>query len=154
MRHEPAIDYSGAGYVRAETTVSCVITRFRLRSFWWMIPFYFAYRRVRNGSSNVTGLLRSAFLVQDARTCYTFSLWSSEGAILEFNARVAAHAAAGNTALHGTFNGQRQQCEIWSAQFRLWAVSPHCHSWDDLDLRSLIRICDEPSATAESSGVR
>jgi hypothetical protein len=129
--------YTGATYARMDTTVSCVLTRFRLRSILSLIPFYLAFRRVRRSAQDVAGLLKSVFLVEDLHTCYTMSLWRDDCAIVEFGG-LHAHVAAANSAFHPTYRKDLNRAEIWSAQFRLWAVSCHNMNWEGLDLQELL----------------
>lgn len=126
---------SGAGFARMDTTVSCVMTRFQLRSAWSLIPFYLAFRRVRRSSRSVSGLLKAVFLIEDWRTCYTLSIWRNDCAIVEFGS-IYAHVAAANSAFGPTWRKDLQRAEIWSAQFRLWAVSAHNLAWEGLDLQT------------------
>ena len=42
--------------------------------------------------------MKTLFLFEDSRTCYTLSLWRDEAAIVNFNTRVHAHIAAANWA--------------------------------------------------------
>jgi hypothetical protein len=125
---------SGANFARVDTTVSCVLTRFQLRSAWSLIPFYFFFRRIRRDAKNLGGLLKAVFLIEDFRTCYTLSLWKDEWSIVDFG-RVRSHVKAANSAFRPTYRKDLNRCEIWSAQFRLWAVSCHNLSWEGLNLQ-------------------
>lgn len=127
--------FSGAGFARMDSTISCLITRFHLRSRWSLIPFYLAFRRVRSESRKVSGLLKALFLIEDLRTCYTLSLWKDDCSIVEFGT-VRAHIAAANSAFVPTYRQDLKRSEIWSAQFRLWAVSCHNLNWEGLDLKT------------------
>ena len=128
---------TGASFARVDTTVSCVMTRFRLRSAWSLIPFYLAFRRVRRSARDVAGLLKATFLVEDLRTCYTVSFWKDECAIVDFG-RVHAHITAANSAFGPTWRKDLKRPEIWSAQFRLWAVSAHNLNWEGFDLQTVL----------------
>jgi hypothetical protein len=128
---------TGAAFARVDTTVSCVMTRFRLRSAWSLIPFYLAFRRVRESSRKVDGLLKATFLIENLHTCYTMSLWKNECAIVEFGS-VQAHVKAANSAFQPTWREDLRRAEIWSAQFRLWAVSAHNLNWEGLDLETVL----------------
>jgi hypothetical protein len=128
---------TGAGFARVDTTVSCVMTRFQLRSVWSLIPFYLAFRRVRRSSRSVSGLLKAVFLIEDLHTCYTMSLWQNDCAIVEFGS-IQAHVAAANSAFAPTWRKDLRRAEIWSAQFRLWAVSAHNLAWEGLDLQTVL----------------
>lgn len=129
--------YTGAGFARVDTTVSCVLTRFRLRSSWSLIPFYFAFRRVRKAAGSVGGLLKAVFLIEDTHTCYTLSLWSGDDAIVDFG-RLRAHVDAANSAFRPTYRQGLRRAEIWSAQFRLWAISCHNLNWEGVDLQPIL----------------
>ena len=128
---------TGAAFARVDTKVSCVLTRFRLRSAWSLLPFYMAFRRVRRESRKVAGLLQALFLIEDWRTCYTLSLWMNECAIVDFG-RVESHINAANSAFGPTYRRDLQRSEIWSAQFRLWAVSSHNLGWEGFDLQPIL----------------
>jgi hypothetical protein len=128
---------TGASFARVDTTVSCVMTRFRLRSIWSLIPFYLAFRRVRRASIRVDGLLKAVFLIENLHTCYTMSLWKNDCAIVEFGS-VHAHVAAANSAFKPTWRSDLKRAEIWSAQFRLWAVSAHNLNWQGLNLETVL----------------
>jgi AhpC/TSA family len=128
---------TGATFARVDTKVSCVLTRFRLRSAWSLLPFYLAFRRIRRESREIGGLLQSLFLIEDWRTCYTLSMWANDCAIVDFG-RVRAHIDAANSAFGPTYRRDMQRSEIWSAQFRLWAVSSHNMNWDGFDLQPIL----------------
>jgi hypothetical protein len=121
--------FSGAAFARVDTTISCVLTRFHLRSSWSLIPFYLAFRRVRRDARVIAGLLQASFLVENRRTCYTLSLWKDENSIMDFGS-VRSHITAANSVFSGDY-GPRP--EIWSAQFRMWAVSCHNLNWKGQD---------------------
>ena len=129
--------FSGAGFARVDTALSCVVTRFHLRSCWSLIPFYLAFRRVRRAAQDVGGLLKAVFLIEGLRTCYTLSLWKDDWAIVDFG-RVRAHVNAANSAFGPTYREDLNRAEIWSAQFRLWAVSCHNLNWEGLDLQTVL----------------
>jgi hypothetical protein len=128
---------TGAAFARVDTKVSCVLTRFRLRSAWSLLPFYLAFRRVRRESRKIAGLLQALFLIEDWRTCYTLSLWMNDCAIVDFG-RVKSHITAANSAFGPTYRSDLQRSEIWSAQFRLWAVSSHNLRWEGFDLQPIL----------------
>jgi len=128
---------SGAGFARMDTTVSCILSRFRLNSPLYLIPFYLAFRRVRRAAQNIGGLMGAVFLFEDFRTCYTLSLWKDDWSIVEFG-RVRAHIDAANSAFEATYRRDLKRAEIWSAQFRLWAVSCYNLNWEGLDLQTVL----------------
>jgi len=141
---------SGAGFARMDSTISCVLTRFRLRSCWSLIGFYLTFRRVRRAAGDVGGLLKAIFLVEDLHTCYTLSLWTDDRAIVDFG-RVRAHIDAANSAFGPAYRKDLNRPEIWSAQFRLWAVSCHNLNWEGVDLRT--ELADQWSRREEATRV-
>ena len=122
----------GTGYTPVQTTTSCVLTRFRLRSALSLFRLYRAYRRVKQESQGLSGLVVSAFLIEDLRTCYTLSIWRDANAILLFNSKVRAHVDAANRSFHEV-EVDASGPQMWSAQFQLCAVSPHNLRWDGID---------------------
>ena len=162
LRHVPLRDgvhglghvsLSGAGYALLDSPVVCMLTRFRLRSFWSIIPFYFAFRRIRRDCRSLTGLLKAVFLVEDLHTCYTLSLWKSEIAIAEFGS-VKSHIDAANLAFGPVFRKDLHRPEIWSAQFRLWAVSCHNLNWEGVDVTTGSQPHGEPVRTSPTTAAR
>ena len=129
--------FSGAGFERVDSPVTCVLTRFRVRSLWDLFRFYRAFRRVRRDARRIPGLLHAGFLVEGPRTCYSFSLWSDEGAILEFGTFVESHVRAARHAFRATFRKDLGRPEIWSTQWQLAAASNNLN-WEGVDLRPLI----------------
>lgn len=121
----------GTGYRPVQATTSCVLTRFRLRSPMSLLRLYRAYRRVKQESRELSGLVVSAFLIEDLRTCYTLSIWRDASAILLFNSKVRSHVAAANRSFHEVEVDERGP-QMWSAQFQLCAVSPHNLRWDGI----------------------
>lgn len=94
----------------------------------------FAFRRVRKqATAIVPGLLKSTFLVEGLRTYYIFSLWTDDAAIVDFGGRVTSHVPSANWAVVQVYRKDLQRPELWSAQFRLWAVS-HNLNWEGLDI--------------------
>jgi hypothetical protein len=59
-------------------------------------------------------------------------------AIVDFGTRVHEHVAAAGSAFRPTYRGDLNRPEIWSAQFRLWAVSCHNLNWEGLDLQNVL----------------
>jgi hypothetical protein len=128
---------SGASFSRVDTSVSCVLTRFRLRSWRSLLLFYVFFWRIRRASHEVEGLLKTAFLVENLHTCYTLSFWRDDWAMIDFGTRVHSHVEAARSAFGATFDERSNKSEIWSAQFRLWAVSRHNLRWQGLNLEDL-----------------
>src|ERR1700739_1907917 len=125
--------YTGAGFTRLETKVTCVVSRFELRSAWSLLWMWLSFRRVRAASRGIPGLLRAAFLVESPRVCFIFSMWSGDHALIEFGTHVHAHIHAARHTFRRTFNVARQRAEVWSTQWRLWAVSNNLN-WHGFDL--------------------
>jgi hypothetical protein len=129
----------GAGvYARVDTTVTCVLTRFQLRSVWWLVPFYLAYRRTRQETHGLKGLLKTAFLIEGPRTCYTLSIWAEDSAIIAFGTRARSHIDAANASFAGTADRETGRPGIWSAQFKLWSISCTNLNWAGLDLEPVL----------------
>jgi hypothetical protein len=130
---------SGAGYERVDTKVTCVITRFQLRSFWDLIRLHRIYRHVRREArQRCSGLLHAGFLVEGPRTFYSFTLWTDETAIIEFGTVVDAHIHAAGHGLRATFRPDVERPEIWSTQWMLAAVSENLN-WEGVDVRPLAK---------------
>ncbi len=116
----------------SDSTIRCVVTRMRMRRPWHVIAAYRSYRGLQRAMrrSEVPGLLKTAFLIEDARTCCSLSVWDREPI---FSAFVAEHVNVVNTVF------SRLECpdgggpELWSTTWRLDAIS-HNQRWDDLDL--------------------
>lgn len=132
--HAREHEADATGYEQVSTTISCLLTRFRLRSPWSLIHFYRSFRRIRREARHVPGLLKTVFLIEDARTCYTLSFWKNPGAIYDFNTKVNSHIGAANSSVQHLQSAARG-VHLWSAQFRLSAVSPYNLRWDSFDLR-------------------
>lgn len=128
---------SAAGFERVESTVTCVLTRFRVRSIWDLFRFYRTFRRVRRDARHIRGLLHAGFLIEGPRTCYSLSLWADEGAILEFGTFIESHVHAARHAFRATFRKDLQRPEICSTQWKLTAASNNLN-WEGVDLRPLI----------------
>jgi hypothetical protein len=120
-----------AGFAVVDSEVSCVLTRFKLRSPLWLIPIYLHYRRVRREAVRVEGLLHTMFIIQDFKTCFTYSLWSDDSAIVRFGS-TRAHVAAGNAAMGAAYCDAMGRPEIWSAHFRLVGASARNMCWQGM----------------------
>lgn len=136
---QPDHESEATGYERVDTNVSCMLTRFHLRSAWSLIHFYRSYRRVRAQSDRIPGLLKTAFLIEDARTCYTLSIWENADAIYDFNGQVDSHIDAANSSIRHLKFGAGG-VELWSAQFRLSAISAFNLRWDSFDIRRHVKL--------------
>src|SRR5205085_10656894 len=105
----------------------------------WSLPFfYLAFRQIRRQALATTpGLLKAVFLRENRRTCWILSIWTDDEAIVEFGGRVSSHVAHANWALLRVFRKVLQLPELWSVQWRLWAVSNNLN-WDGVDLRGVL----------------
>ncbi len=99
----------------------CVTTRFRLRTPWSLLAMYRAYRRMQRDLETASGLLRHAFLIQSPVAVCTLSVWASQDALDRF-ANARSHVTAVRYA-------KRACSEIWSAYWRLDAVSGYAREW-------------------------
>ncbi|HET8629146.1 MAG TPA: hypothetical protein VFL91_17130 [Thermomicrobiales bacterium] len=117
--------------------VTCVITRFGLRSARDLLPTYLDYRRVAREAARTPGLLRAAFLVEGPAACYSLSLWASRDAIPHFGTNVPGHVEAARRVFRRLRFDERRGPEIWSTKWRLDSVSNNLN-WADFDLRGLI----------------
>ena len=133
MLHDNRPMSLGTGYGKVDSDVMCVVTRFEVRSVWSLVRFYWLFRQVRAQSRGVPGLLASLFLIENRSTCYTLSLWRNEGAILRFNTEVDAHVHAANACFRDLAVSNRRP-RLWSAQFRLFAVSSTNLRWEGVDV--------------------
>jgi hypothetical protein len=134
LEGRPDHESEATGYERVDTNVSCMLTRFHLRSALSLIHFYRSYRRVRAESRRIPGLLKTVFLIENARTCYTLSIWANSDAIYDFNGQVNSHVDAANSSIRHLKRGATG-VELWSAQFRLSAISEFNLRWDTFDIR-------------------
>ncbi|MFL5910184.1 MAG: hypothetical protein ACJ768_06400 [Gaiellaceae bacterium] len=119
-----------------DVPVHCVLTRFGLRSSRHLAPTYRDYRRLVQEADRVQvpGLLRSAFLVENPRTCYTLSLWSQEPMM---SAPVPAHVEAARRVFGRLSLDPERGPELCSTTWRLNAVTNNLN-WDGLDLDAVL----------------
>ena len=129
---------SGAGYESVDSRVTCVITRFELRSVLDLFRLFRLYRRVRRDArQRCPGLLHAAFLVEGLHTIYSFTLWADDRAIVQFGTVVGSHIRVAGHGLRATFRPDVERPEIWSTQWRLSAVSQNLN-WEGVDVRPLV----------------
>ena len=122
-----------------DVPVICVITRFGLRSPHHLLPTYRDYRRILREvlAAQPSGLLRSAFLVENPTTCYNLSIWASREAIPRFGTNIRYHVNAGNSIFDRLSFREGRGPELWSTKWRLESVS-HNLNWKEFDLRKEI----------------
>ena len=128
-----------------DVPIMCSITRFGLRNARSMLPSYLDYRDVRRAAreSPTPGLLRSAFLIENPTTWYSFSIWLGEPA---FSAHVEPHVAAARRVMGRISFEPGRGPELWSTKWRLVSVTNNLN-WADFDLRQLI--VDQSRTTGE-----
>lgn len=115
--------------------IVCQITRFGLRRPFDLVRTYLDFRRTRRRARHVPGFLCATFVLEDARTCYTLSLWRDLRAIADFGTSTPEHLAAARQVM-GRLRFQRDRGpELWSTKWRLLSVSSNLN-WGSLDLRS------------------
>lgn len=119
-----------------DVPIMCSITRFGLRSARFLVPSYLDYRRVIRSAheSPAIGLLRSAFLVENPTTWYSFSIWSGYP---DFSAHVPDHVEAARKVFGRLSIEPDRGPELWATKWRLVSVTNNLN-WDDFDLRRLI----------------
>lgn len=118
-----------------------VLTRFQLRNAWQLVQSYSDYRHVARDARGVEGLLRSSFLIEDAHTFFTLSIWRHDSDIPRFGTTVASHVAAGNRVFPRLRCTRERGPEIASTKWRLTSGSNNLN-WDSLDLRSALERVD------------
>jgi hypothetical protein len=141
------LDPKEIGPRRVETPIVCVITRFGLRSRRHLLPTYRDYKRVVRDieRSGTTGLLKSAFLVENATTCYSVSIWLDEAKIAHFGSKVHTHVDAARRVFGRLRVDPERGPELWSTHWRLTSISNNV-TWDHFALDALI------AQTAEGHG--
>lgn len=119
--------------------ITCVITRFGLRSIRYLLPTYFDYRHITADveATHTRGLLRSAFLIENPTTCYSLSLWNSWENIPRFGTNIPFHINAARKAFGRVSFQEDYGPEVWSTKWRLMSVSNNLN-WGDFNLRELI----------------
>ncbi len=132
----PSDRYQTPGDHPVDSSVVCVITRFGVKGLLALLRTYLDYRRIAAEAhqAGVSGLIRSAFLLEGPRTCYVVSLWSSYSAIPYFGTRAPSHVTAARSAFGRFRRAAKGGPELWSTKWRLTSVSNNL-SWSDFDLR-------------------
>lgn len=124
---------------RVDAPILCVITRFGLRSARYLLPTYLDYRHVIADAkaTQLSGLLRSAFLIENPTTCYSLSLWTGWDDIPRFGTNVPYHVNAARRAFDRVSFQKDRGPEVWSTKWRLMSVSNNLN-WGDFNLQELI----------------
>lgn len=137
--------HPGPRAVPADPPIFCALTRFGLRSPRHLLPLRRQFAAVTRDAERrgVPGLLRSAFLVENASTCFSLSIWSSEPYI---SALVPAHIAAANGVFGKLALDETRGPELWSTQWKLATVTNNLN-WDGFDLGGIV----EPEPTRDAA---
>lgn len=119
-----------------DSSIACAITRFGLRSPRFLPLAYREYRKVVRTAqrSDVPRLLRSAFLIENPTTWYSFSIWQGSP---EFSAAVPTHVEAARKSFSWLAMDHEHRPELWSTKWRLSSVTNNLR-WDGFDLRSVL----------------
>jgi hypothetical protein len=117
-----------------DSTVVCVLTRFRLRRPWHLVQTYLGYRRMMRKMARAApdGFLKASFLVEGPTTCYSLSLWADERAIAMFSTTIPEHVPAANR-VFGRLRFLDDGPEIWSTKWHLSRVSNNLR-WSGFDM--------------------
>jgi hypothetical protein len=127
----------GTNYELVDAEITCVLTRFRLRSCLLLPLFYFRYRRIYlETESAVTGFLQGAFFLESPYSCCTFSLWRNDKALADFGNLIPSHVGIANWSIQRLLWKQGRP-DIWSSQWRLRAIGNRV-SWKGVDLRTIL----------------
>ena len=119
-----------------DSTVTCVMTRFGLRSPRFLARSYREYQRVTRAAqrAELPELLRHAFLVENPTTWYSFSVWRDAPT---FSADVPDHIEAARKCFGWLNLDPDQGPELWSTKWRLTSVTNNLY-WDGFDLRTVL----------------
>lgn len=130
-----------------DSSITCVMTRFGLRSPRFLLSSYREYQRVVRAAqrSHVPLLLRNAFLVENPTTWYSFSLWRDYPT---FSAEVTAHVEAARSGFGWLRIDPELGPELWSTKWRLTSVTNNLF-WEGFDLRAIL--ADDPRETGIAS---
>jgi len=124
-------------FYSVHSEVSCVMTRFRLRSCLSLPGFFLAFRSLRKEAlKTIPGLLKAVLLLESPHVCYTLSVWANDDAILQFN-HLHSHVRVANWSIPLAYRPERHRAEIWSVHWKLRGVS-HNLNWDELDLTTFL----------------
>lgn len=139
----------GTGYQLVETTIVCVITRFKFRSIFGLLWAVYAFRQVKRDSKGTDGLLSTQFGIESWRACTVFSLWETPEHIGFFNSR-GQHIRVANVTFR-LLESLRSRVHLWSAEFSLRAVSPSNLTWEGVDIRPHVRLRQKQNTDSEKN---
>jgi hypothetical protein len=119
-----------------DSSVTCVVTRFGLRSPRFLLRSFREYREVARLASQagVPRLLRSAFLVENSTTWYSFSIWRGAPAL---SAELPEHVDVARRSFGWLRIDPDLGPELWSTKWNLLSVTNNLH-WDGFDLRQVL----------------
>lgn len=138
MRNQQGKIVSLWGHERIEHPLYCALTRVRLHRFWSLPSMLLLYYRVQREARQIPHLKKSAFLLEPPRTLFILSIWEGEEGFLRFGTIADSHPTA-------VRNSMFRATEIWSTEWRIWAVSNNLN-WDSpQDWRYLFK--DAPGGT-------
>jgi hypothetical protein len=126
--------------VDVDSTIECVLTRFVLRSPSDLVRTARDYRRVMRSTLEIRprGFLASSFLVENASTCWSLSLWSDPAALGVFGASVVDHVVAGNNLMPRLARDDGGAPMLWSTRWRLASISNNLNWGSGFDLRATL----------------
>lgn len=139
-KDDPIAPLLELGQHEVDSPITCVLTRFGFRNPASLIGTYRDYHRVLAEArrSDVSGLLKSAFLFDGMHAALSLSIWSDRHAIPYFGTEVPSHVQAGNRVLsRGAESRSGDAPELWSTKWRLISVS-HNAQWGEFDLHRAI----------------
>lgn len=143
MERIPLVDDGSSlftpGDHRVDTPITCVVTRFGLRSPLKLARAHLDYRRVVRDTraSGTPGLIHSAFLVESSTSFVTLSIWENLQAIPIFGTNIPAHAEVARQIVGDLSFDSRRGPELWSTKWNLISVS-HNLNWDAIDFRTAV----------------
>lgn len=131
-----------------DVPVTCVLTRFGVRSPRLLLPSYLDYREVLGQvvDSRTPGLLHSAFLLESPKAWFSLSIWADPDVIPHFGTNVPLHVAAARRMFGRLAFEHGRGPELWSTKWRLASVSNNLN-WDEFSLRDHVRSAESDLAT-------
>jgi hypothetical protein len=121
-----------------------------MHSFLSLPIFFILFRKIRREArERIPGLIQAVLLLEGVRTCHTLSLWTDDNAIRDFGSHIHSHVPAARWAFSRLFfNHGLRRAEIFSAQWKLWAVG-HNLNWPGVNLRDFIAMLPDKPARQE-----
>jgi hypothetical protein len=90
----------GTGYAQPrDGTLTCIVTRFRVKSVLVLPAFVWRFRTIRKEAlATVPGLIKAELMFKSPKSLYTLSIWSSDADIERFN-KLVSHVMSANWCL-------------------------------------------------------